>query len=460
MATADLLPGRTALPMAYDRSRRTWFNPGWQIGALLVAYPVWWVVGVTQIVPVVVAVPLARQLGRRGRVRVPSGFWIWLLFLLWVLVSVVALNVTVPGTLPPAGFGRYLSFAFRLLDYVALTVMMLYVGNMTEPELPRRRVIYWLTGLGLWVIALGLLAVLFPNFQTHTVLSHVLPASLLGSDGGLVRLAQVQQVLGDSPRPAAPFMFTNAWGNSLSLLLVWIVVAALVLRKTRRARVLLAAVLLVALVPIVFSLNRGMWIGLGLSIGVVGIRQAVRGQIAVLGGMFALVAAVTALLAFSPLSTIISSRLDNGNSNDIRVSLAHDSLVAATTSPVIGFGSTRATVGSDASIAIGQSPDCPNCGNRNIGSTGQLWLILIAQGVVGAGLYLGFFARVLWRYRHDTSAIGIAATLVVGLEMFYSLFYTALIIPLTITLISISLAWRNDQYRSRVSSQRSGKRPS
>lgn len=450
MATGELLAERAhkpARPAVVGHARSRWLRPGWQIGVLVVGYPVWWVFGVTQFMPLLAATPLAWQLVRRGRVRVPSGFWIWLLFLLWVAVSVVALNVTVEGTLSPQGFGRYLAFTFRLLHYAALTVMMLYVGNMTDEDLPRRRVISWLAGLAVSVIALGSFAILFPHAEAHNLLSHVLPVSLMGGAGGVIRLAQVQQVLGGTPRPAAPFPFTNAWGNSLSLLLVWLVVWAVVVRKSRRARLLLAAGMFVALVPIVYSLNRGMWIGLGLSIAVVAVRHAMRGRVVVLGALLGLVAVMVAALVFSPLSTLISERLQNGHSNDIRSSLAHDSLVAAAASPIIGFGSTRVTAGADASIAIGQTKDCPNCGNRDIGSTGQLWLVLIAQGVVGAALYLGFFVRVLWRHRHDTSAIGIAGTLVVGLEVFYSLFYSALIIPLAVAMLSVSLLWRNEQTR-------------
>lgn len=449
MATAELLaPEAPARQPASTRSTR--FGPGWQIGAFLVGYPLWWVLGVAQFVPVLAALPLAWQLRRRHRLHVPVGFWIWLLFLLWVVVSGVALNVTVEGTLAPQGFGRYLSFTFRFLNYAALTVMMLFVGNMSEAELPVRRVISWLSGLGVWVIALGSLAVVFPDAETQAVLSRVLPADLLGGSGGRIRLAQVQGVLGDpSPRPAAPFVFTNAWGQSLSLLLVWMVVWGLVVRTSLKARLLLAAGLSIALVPIVYSLNRGMWIGLGLSVLAVGLRQAMRGRI--VGGLLGLVAAITAALIFSPLSGIVSSRLDNGNSNEIRSSLAYDSIAAATSSPVIGYGSTRATIGSNSSIAVGRTPECSKCGNADIGSTGQLWLILIAQGIVGACLYLGFFGSVLWRHRRDPSPIGVAGTIVVGLALFYSAFYTGLIIPLTVALLSVGLLWRNEQARRRLS---------
>ena len=44
--------------------------------------------------------------------------------------------------------------------------------------------------------------------------------------------------------------------------------------------------------------------------------------------------------------------------------------------------------------------------------------------------------------------LGIAGTLVVGLEIFYARFYSALTMPLAITFLSIGLLWRNDQLRS------------
>ena len=92
---------------------------------------------------------------------------------------------------------------------------------------------------------------------------------------------------------------------------------------------------------------------------------------------------------------------------------------------------------------MGKTTDCPKCGNRNIGSTGQLWLLLIAQGAVGTALYFGFFIRVLWAYRRDRSPIGMAGTLAILLSFFYVLFYTALLIPLCVVFLSIALMWRN-----------------
>lgn len=443
-------PPELALPAAIEANwlrdpRTARLQSGWQIGAAIVGWPLWWALGLTLFVLPLLAISLGLALWRRRPVQVPPGFWLWGLFLVLVSVSGLAIDVVAAGTLAGSGFGRYASFALRLLDYVAVTVVLLYIGNATENELSRQRVIGWGAWLGVSTVALGSLAVALPHFGFRTPLSYLAPSSVLGS--GTAKLAQVQAVLGEaSPRPSAPFAFTNTWGNTLSLLLVWLVVAWIVLgsRKQRAASWVLLAV---AVVPVVYSLNRGMWIGLGVSVLVVALRLASRGRALVLVTMAAVLSVAALIFVLSPLQSIVQARLNAGHSNEIRTSLASDSVGAALSSPLIGFGSTRKTQASDGSIAIGPSTSCPLCGHRDIGSTGQLWLLLVAQGFLGAALYFGYFLRTLWAFRRDHSILGIAGTLVVLLEIFYGLFYTALTTPLLITMVSIGLLWRNAQAR-------------
>lgn len=428
--------------------RRTILPAGWPLTMAIAGYPVWWALGLTPLVFPIAAIPMAWYLRRQGRVRLPPGFSIWLMFFLSVAVSALALNVAAPDTLPPSGTGRYLSYGFRLLNYVAVTVAMLYVGNLSESVLPRLKVIRTLGVLCLWTILLGCVAVLFPHLSFSSPAGALLPTSVadLGSVTR-VDIAQVQRVLGfSSPRPAAPFAFTNAWANNLSLLLVWFVVGWWVKGGFTR-RVVATVVLTVAIVPIVYSLGRGMWIGLILSVLYVALRLAMRGRIFAIATIAVVLGVGAAIFVASPLGTLVSERLAHGHSDATRKSLASESLRLASDSPLVGFGSTRRTLGSEQTIAVGASKDCPKCGNRDIGSTGQLWLVLVAQGFVGAALYIGFFLRTLWAYRRDDSAIGIAGTLVILLSLFYGLFYNALIMPLAITLISAGLLWKNSQVR-------------
>ena len=449
-ADAHAVAPAAAAPAPSGRRARWRLPVGWPIAGAVAAYPVWWALGVTDLVLPVTAVVLLLQLLRRGRVRVPPGFWLWLLFLALVVLSAVMLNVTAPGTLPPSGTGRYIAYVVRLLDYVAVAVVMLFIGNTTERELPRLRVVTWMSLLAVWVVGLGLLSLALPRAAFTTPLSLVLPSSLssaLDAQGGRVSLAQVQPVLGvDAPRPAAPFVFTNSWGNVLSVLLVWVLVLAWAGgRRTRLATGLLVAA---SIVPIVYSLNRGMWIGLGLSLAYGAVRLAARGRLLAIG-VLALVLGVGAVtFAASPLQTLVAERLGHGHSNDVRGSLARDAVVAATNSPLLGYGTTRTVLGSEGSIAIGKSASCPKCGNFNIGSTGQIFLLLVAQGFLGMAVYVAYFLRTLWEYRRDASPVGIAGSLVVVLSLFYAFFYTALLMPLLLTFVSIGLLWRNATLRA------------
>ena len=302
--------------------------------------------------------------------------------------------------------------------------------------------------LAVVAIVLGALSLLLPNFGFVTPSTYFLPGGFRDEGSAIARLSQLQPVLGEaSPRPSAPFPFTNAWGNNLSLLLVWLVVGWAVL-GTKLRRLALYALLLVAVAPIVFSLNRGMWIGLGISLAVVAVRLALRGRVKVLAALVLTLTIGAFCFAASPLETMVQARLETGHSNDVRGSLLSTAIDSAQQSPIVGFGTTRKTLGSDASIAIGPSEACPRCGSRNIGSTGQLTLLLISQGFLGVALYFGFLITILFRYARDHSALGIAGTLVVFLQIFYAGFYSALTMPLAITFLSIGLLWRNDQLRS------------
>ncbi len=429
--------------------RRQLLSAGWPIAMAVAGYPIWWALGLTPVALPLAAIPMVVKLRRQGNVRVPPGFWIWLLFLVWVLASSVTLNLTAPDTVPPQGSGRFLAFALRFANYASVTITMLYVGNLSERVLPTRRVVRSLGLLCVASIALGLGGVFFPHFKFNSPAAALLPSNISssGNNFSTVALAQVQPVLGYSaPRPAAPFAFTNAWGNNVGLLLVWFIVGWWLMGGERRRMVMLA-ILAVATVPIVYTLDRGMWIGLGLAVTYVALRLAARGRLFAIGAITLAMGIAAVVFVASPLSALVAERLAHGHSNSVRTSLAGESIRVALSSPFLGYGSTRQTVGSQNTIAVGATKACPKCGNRDIGSTGQVWLLLIAQGFIGTGLYLWYLLRTAWAFRHDDSPVVVAGSLTVLLTLFFGLFYSALIMPLAITFIAIGLAWRRSMSR-------------
>jgi hypothetical protein len=429
-------------------------KPGWPLTALLALYPLWWILGLTYFIVIILALPMALHLWQRRPLRLPPGIMPWMVGVIWAAASGVMLQERPPDTLPLSQ-SAYVSFVVRLLNYLALTVIMLYVGNLTEKEMPRRRIVRMLSFFFLVTVAGGIAGMLFPrlSFRTPTLrlLDSFLHVPTFGVRLFTVSVAQVQDVLGSGPnaRPSAPFEYTNTWGYALSLLLVWFVVGWWVYGRRRR-RVAVPVVLAVAMLPVVYSLNRGLWVGLCLSVLFVVGKLALRGRVLPLVGLsLAMVVLVTAFVA-SPLEALVTERLAHGHSNGTRTNLNAAAVQAALHSPVLGYGGPRTGLGSDQSIAVGASAQCPLCGNRDIGSDGHLWFLLISQGFVGALAYVCWLLRVFWVYRRDRSPLGVAGQLSLLLPLFYMFIYPSLVFPLCLTVISVGLLWRNAQHRGGV----------
>ncbi len=442
---------------------RRWLasHPGWPITALLAGYPLWWALGVADFMWIILAVPMAARMlawhrGGHRKIRVPAGFGVWLLFLLWVLAGLPMLTLTAPGTVDSAVSHRLISFVLRAASYGGVTVLLLYAGNLTERELPRRR-LAWLLGLvAMYAIGGGVGGILAPGFQfsspTLLFIPHSLQANVQIQASMHPGLAQVQNVFGTiagQGRPKAPFDYTNAWGDSLSILLPWLIVAWWA-AGTRRQRLISGAAMVIAVVPLVYSLNRGVWVGIGLAACYLAVRMAARGKLALLGAMLAGIAVVGVAVVATPLQGVISQRLQNGKSNDLRATLSAVAIKDGLASPVLGYGDTRQEIGSPSSIAIGPTAHCGNCGQTPVGGNGQLWMLLICNGIMGAALYLGFFAFGCWRYRRDTSPYGLAGVLVLLLSFVYMFTYVAVIAPLGFTMLAYALLWRSDQARRSV----------
>ena len=378
---------------------RRWLarHPGWPLVAMLAGYPVWWALGLADESVIIMALPMLvhmRSWHRRGRIiKVPPAFGLWLMFLVCVAAGLATLSLSAPDTIASPLSSRILSFLFRGLTYASLTVVLLYAGNLTEDELPRRK-LAWLLGLvGIYTVIGGLGGVVAPSFQFTSPLAYVLPASMqsntLLQQALYPSFSQVTDVLGvTSGRPKAPFEYTNAWGDCLTILLPFLIVAwwSFGNRRQRRFAVITGVL---ALVPLVYSLNRTAWVGAGLIAVYLALRMAARGRVAVMGTVCAVLVLVGVAVAVTPLQGIVTSRLQHQQSNSIRAALSADAILDANASPLIGFGDTQHKQGSDNSIAVGPTADCPSCGQYEVGSNGQLYTLLICNGWVGTFLYPG-----------------------------------------------------------------------
>ena len=446
-STAPVRLGRPAVRLLTpDAVRGRQLPGGWPLKYLLLGFPLWWVLGLNTLIFPIMAVPMARQLLRRDRVRFPPGMSLWWLFLAWQIIGLAAFGLSPPTTHPGSTGGRLVSIAFTLVQYVGVTITLLYVGNLARQAVSQTAIARWMGGFFLTVFAGGMLGVVAPTFQFTSVVELLLPGGVRANAfvQALVHpvAAQVQDVIGDANgRPSAPFGYTNSWGNALSILVVWFV-AAWVLPARGRRRVALWLVVALSVVPIVLSLNRGLWVGIGFTVVWLTARLFLQRRIGHVVAILGILVLSTVAFLISPLAPVISARLDNGVSNDIRTFVADKSLIAIEHSPVLGYGGPRRADGSNSSITIGPTASCPNCGDVPTGSTGQLWSVLFNNGLFGTALYFGFFLVSLWVYRRQRGRTAEAALVTIALGFVYMLFYSALPVAPTLTMIAVGLLWR------------------
>ena len=224
----------------------------------------------------------------------------------------------------------------------------------------------------------GYLGLFLGETSIPTGLTFVLPQSLLSND--FVRdivqppFAQTQDFLGfPLNRPAFPFSFSNDWAAALVPATFASIAAA---NRVRSGRAWLPFIALLAIVPMVVSVNRGLWIALIGAILYVAGRRALGGNLILAGRLVAAMLVAGALIFVSPLGNIITERATTEHSVEARGDLYTDVIEAVPESPILGFGAPLAN----------ENPLRPA-----VGTHGNFWTALFSQGVPGAAFYLGFW---------------------------------------------------------------------
>ncbi|MGH3471555.1 MAG: hypothetical protein ACRDPG_05870 [Nocardioidaceae bacterium] len=420
---------------------------GWPFLALFLGYPVWWLLGVGEFACIAFTIPMAVYLLQRHKlVRAPRGIGPWLLFVLWYLGGIVLLQIHAPGAVSGGSGTRYLTFGYRLLWYLAATVVLLYVVN-TRRQLSDSRLARYISYMFVVVTVGGVLGMVLPHLALHSALELALPHGLAHNTFvyNLIHpvTAQVQTFLGYSEgRPSAPFAYTNTWGLNFGCTLPFFLITWFG-RDAGRRRYFAPFILFIGMVAMIYSLNRGLWISLIVAGILVALRYAAIGQLKILGILLVGFALTAVLVFFSPLHQLIAERLAHPHSNQGRTNLG--TLTAQSTldgSPLVGFGSTRPVQGNFSSIAGGASARCPGCSPPAMGTQGQLWLVLFSQGFVGLGLYLWFLLAQLFRHFRYSSKYVMAASTVLVVHLVTLPVYNLGGPAILIVMAAIGLLWR------------------
>jgi O-antigen ligase len=257
------------------------------------------------------------------------------------------------------------------------------------------------------------------------------------------------------PRPTAPFAYANAWGNNTGTYLPFFILAWFARDAGWRRRAA-PLVLALAVIPLAYSLNRGLWAGLALAGLLFAIRMALSGRIMVLASILVGAGLAGSLFVLSPLYDTVTLRIETPHSNDRRATVAEE-VIGKTWegSPLLGYASTRTVQGSFSSIAGGETESCHQCAAPPLGTQGFLWRLIFTTGLVGTVLYLGFVIMQLLRYIRGRDPLNVTCCIVIMMSLLYFMVYDSLESPLFTLMIAIGLLNR----RSMVDIDRRWKDP-
>lgn len=372
-----LAPGRSDDLVTLDPLDARPVSRGGVIAALFIGLPVWWALGASGFVQVVAAVPLLYVLVLRGSWRVPRGFLLWLGFCGWMLISAVQVS----------GLERWLSFSWRASLYLASTVLFLHVYNAPRTTLRTAtvvRIMMWF-----WVLTVlgAVLGILVPNFGWSSPVELLVPEALR-SNAFVQALVHPSTTAGNTfagtsiYRPKAPFIYTNQWGSAYPIVLPFAIAAIPGISSALWRRALIGLIAF-SVIPLVVSLDRGAWLSaaIGMAYAVLRLtrgRNRKKAIILAVGG-----AMIGVIGFFSPLGDLVLLRLDSGHGDDRRLELYESSVESVFDAPILGKGTP---------VTLEEGDDGPS-----VGTHGQMWTLLVSNGVPGFALFVGWFAVVLYK---------------------------------------------------------------
>jgi len=400
--------------------------PSWPVTAAFAWLPLWFFTGLHGFTWVFLAIPMLAAILQKKDVVVFKGTAWWMFFLGAALLSAVNLDTV----------GRLSGWMLRFAYFVGAIIFGIYILNGGR-TLSVWSVVRSMTWLWFATVIGGYLAFILGTFTYKSPMYYLMPGPLLENDliATLVTpsFAQVQDILGDSDiaRPTAPYPYTNTWGSMLALLTPFAIIAMGDKRvgfSPKLVRVFLA----LSVVPAVVSLNRGLWLSLGVGIAYVAIRLGLLGDMGLFAKMMVGIAALVVFLIVTPLGDLIITRIDTGHSNEGRTELVITALEGTAERPLLGWGAPR-----------------PNGLLPPKGTHGQMWYLLFSHGILGAIGYCGFFAAVGLRTWKQRSAAGlwVHSVFIIGaVQMF---FYLSMPNQLFLMMAAAALATRlqneNDQ---------------
>jgi len=162
------------------------------------------------------------------------------------------------------------------------------------------------------------------------------------------------------------------------------------------------ALLILSVVPLVFSLDRGSWLSAaaGSAYGIFRLAKGGRGRSArrarAARALLFVGVVVVGLVLVSPLGGYILTRLNGGYGDTHRQILYSSSLTLITKSPLLGFGSPVSL-----SLINPEAPPGPSAGTH-----GTLWTVMISNGIPALVFFLLWLGYALLKTGRRISGAG------------------------------------------------------
>ncbi len=373
---------------------------GMLVPALIGLFPLWWAMGLSELIWPVFGLAMAGSLLQSRSVAIPRFAMAWVLFLLIVAASGLMLEEQ----------QDVYSWIIRFSQYVSVGLIVPYV--LTHRDHTSASTVFGAaTALFLASVAGGYLGLLLGDFSFRSPFAYVLPGGFQANS--FVRdvvnpsFADIERFLGrfEVTRPKAPFTYTNGWGAAMGLLFPFAFHDAVTgFGLSRRvARIGVAA----SVLPIMLSLNQGLWVSIAAGAGYAALRAAGRGDSRIVLQLVGVGLVAAIAITATPLSNTIRSDLQNPNATEDRFELYEATLSELPNSPIIGFGGPRV-------VREGLPP---------AGTHGQLWIVLFSHGAAGALAYFAFIAGMFWSTRRYRTRVGLWCHVVIFVSLAQAPFY-------------------------------------
>lgn len=377
--------------------------PAWPITWLFIGLPVWWLLGLYPLSPVLMSVPMIYYLlTRRAKITWLPGVLPYVAFVGWLIPCVIVLG----------DYGDVLGFGMRFSLFASYAVVLLYVINARK-LLNTKWLLRCVGFTYAWIVLGGYIGMFFPEGSLKYTVGLLLPGSL-ASNEYIFQLftppfAEIQEPWGvDEPfyRPSAPFLYANGWGAAIGILIPALIGVAAAQRNVR-SKILLVLALAAAVPPMVQSTNRGLLLGVVVAVVYVAIRFFLRGQLLLFLGIVLTGAAASATLVAVGVLEGIVERQDAVDTTEGRGNLYLETWQRTLESPLFGFGSPQPSYTSEIFV----------------GTQGMLWSLMFCYGLVGCGFFFYFLSGILIRTwaAPNASALWLQASIVTA--TFVGIFY-------------------------------------